>query len=964
MSYNLNNQNVVSVNTGEATNIDIVQSGFIQPNYKYGPTGPIGPAGLAEDAIGATGLAGPTGQIGVTGGTGSRGDRYSTVVTANTNIFHCIPPGQEVTYNVEQNLSYRTGQVVDVYLGTTDFFTAEVINYAPQTGVLVLKCIIVGQSYGHVYNKAIINLDGAIGKKGSTGPTGVSPQGAIGIAGEIGSDGNIGPTGEVGLMGPAKGETGDTGPAGPAGNIGSVGQKGSDGPAGAGIDGPAGPTGPIGPADTSSTATGATGATGDIGPTGPTGFTGPVGEANYTMGVAGSTGPTGLYPTGPTGSVGATGATGPTGTSPIGPTGPSNDTVGQVGLTGLTGPTGLAGHTGPSAVGGPTGPTGPEGTNYASYYDAFNSEYSYIPNAGETVSHTISSNKNYSKGHKVIVANNANSGYMHRFYGEVSGYNPLNGEISITCQSTVPAAGYQSEKFRDWSIANNIIIESYLDGTAGPAGITGPTGIQGSEGDKGSGGPTGSTGADGPTGPVGDSDLSVGPTGPIGNTGPTGPMGTFDTPYEKTEYSNNAYSYSDYYNKSGIVHGSDYIFLSSNQPTEQSFRRGLFHNSKYYQIASDSNFSNIIIDSRKRNCHNSYFFSDDLSFDTNYYVRFNAGEVGYPLENNSFKFVKENGKVPVVIAGTVHPATYPFNAILSPNDDKLYVSSNGWFDSSKDSTINRILYFTPEYDNQGVPNTAPHLTIQGTGAMGIEYCPTNQKVYVANFASKNVCKIGGDPVSQHGLIDVGENPVDVTFCPSTDKLYVTHSGEAVIKSIDPQNHDNTKNIIDSNLTVGAGYGTYCPSNSKIYITNFSNDDLICFDPLTEYVETIDLKAKSNKGVYCPYNDRIYITHTLDNIISVINPQENVVEARIVAGVRNGVHGITYSPTLNKIFVTNHGNNTNTQGSASYIDPDTNTFDGHMDLGLYPNDIVCDMYRTGVMWTTNYGSDNLYFIRNI
>jgi len=963
MSYNLNNQNVVNVNTGEATNIDIVQSGYIQPNYKYGPTGPIGPSGLPEDAIGTTGLAGPTGGIGVTGNTGSRGEKYSTSVSANSNIFSVIAPGQQATWTIEQNLSYRTGQEIEICLDTGHHFIAEVISYSYQTGVLIFKSRTIITNGGYSLPYANINLYGAIGKKGPMGSAGVSPQGDIGVIGETGPIGNTGLTGPIGPQGPAKGEIGDTGPIGPAGNIGSVGPKGSDGSAGAGIQGPTGPMGSTGPIDTSSNATGSTGPTGDVGHTGPTGVTGPTGDANFSMGPNGPMGPVGLYPTGPTGAVGGAGITGPTGDSPIGPTGPSNDIVGQIGNTGPSGPAGAIGDTGPNSATGPTGATGLLGENIDCYYNNFTSSYSFVPNAGETISYSISTYRNYTKGQKVVISNNANSGHAHRFYGEVSGYNRSNGEISVTCQSTVPSAGYQSIKFKDWSISNNSMMVGQLIGSTGPVGIGGITGPTGPEGNKGPIGDTGPIGLTGPTGPDGISNL-IGPTGPIGNTGPTGPVQEFETPYRESEYSNNTYSYSEFYNKSGIVNGSDYILLSSEQPTKQSFRRGLFHSSNYYQIASDANFSNIVVDSRKRTCHNPYFSSEQFSFDTNYYVRFNGGELGYPLTNNSFKFVKEDGKIPVVIAGSVHPATYPFNVILSPNDDKIYMSSNGWFDSSKDSTINRVLHFTPEYDNQGVPNTATHLTIQGTGAMGIEYCSTNKKIYVANFASNNVCKIGSDPVSQHRLIDVGSNPVDVVFSPCNDKLYVTHSGEAVIKSIDPQDHDSTKNIIDPNIAMGAGYGTYCPSNSKIYITNFSNDNLMCFDPLTENVEIIDLKAKSNKGAYCPYNDRIYITHTLNNIISVINPQENVVETRIVAGVRDGVHGITYSPTLNRIFVTNHGNNINTQGSASYIDPDTNTFDGHMDLGLYPNDIVCDIYRTGVMWATNYGSDNLYFIRNI
>ena len=295
------------------------------------------------------------------------------------------------------------------------------------------------------------------------------------------------------------------------------------------------------------------------------------------------------------------------------------------------------------------------------------------------------------------------------------------------------------------------------------------------------------------------------------------------------------------------------------------------------------------------------------------------------------------------------------------------MTSIGVFDPSKSSSVNWLLSLEPTYDYQGVPNTATTIAIDGTGAMGLEFCPVNNDIYIANFSSKNVSIASYSnttEMAQRKVLEVGENPVDITYSPSVDKLYVFHSGQALISMIDPNNFDHVKSIIHANIELGANYGTYCPSNEKIYITNPTSDNLMCFDTQTESVELIDLKSHSNKGVYCPFNDRIYITHSIDNIISVINPQENVVEKEVIDGVRTGVHGIAYSPIINKVFVTNHNNDLNLQGTTSYLNPETNEMEGDMDVGIYPNDIVCDVSRSGIMWTTNYGTDNLYFIRNI
>ena len=133
--------------------------------------------------------------------------------------------------------------------------------------------------------------------------------------------------------------------------------------------------------------------------------------------------------------------------------------------------------------------------------------------------------------------------------------------------------------------------------------------------------------------------------------------------------------------------------------------------------------------------------------------------------------------------------------------------------------------------------------------------------------------------------------------------------------------------------------------------------------MTEEVELIPIPAESNKAIYCPFNDRIYVTHSQYSIISVINPQENVVEKVINSGVGQGVHGIVYAPVINKILVTNHKNDTNSQGSVSVLDPQTNTFSDTMAVDTYPTDIIHNL-KNDMIYVSNYSAENMWFIKNL
>jgi len=170
-------------------------------------------------------------------------------------------------------------RLISTYLGDTDPFDQQVVDFAQQLWVQVE------------------NGSGTV--IGTRDKLGVVPYALFSATSDVpGVPGPEGPSGAMGPQGP-KGDPGISGAAGPQGPIGATGPEG-----------PAGAMGPQGPK-------GAPGISGAAGPQGPIGATGPEGPAGA------------MGPQGPKGDPGISGAAGPQG--PEGPQGPAGvDTLGSL----------------------------------------------------------------------------------------------------------------------------------------------------------------------------------------------------------------------------------------------------------------------------------------------------------------------------------------------------------------------------------------------------------------------------------------------------------------------------------------------------------------------------------------------------------------------------------------------------------------------------------------------------------
>ena len=76
-------------------------------------------------------------------------------------------------------------------------------------------------------------------------------------------------------------------------------------------------------------------------------------------------------------------------------------------------------------------------------------------------------------------------------------------------------------------------------------------------------------------------------------------------------------------------------------------------------------------------------------------------------------------------------------------------------------------------------NGAAPITV-GANPYGVAYCPTNDRIYVANLSSNSVSVIIPATGVVTATITVGTSPQGVAYCPTNDRIYVANNGSATV----------------------------------------------------------------------------------------------------------------------------------------------------------------------------------------
>jgi len=173
-------------------------------------------------------------------------------------------------------------------------------------------------------------------------------------------------------------------------------------------------------------------------------------------------------------------------------------------------------------------------------------------------------------------------------------------------------------------------------------------------------------------------------------------------------------------------------------------------------------------------------------------------------------------------------------------------------------------------------------------------------------------------------INVGANPWAISINPTTNKIYVTNSGNDTVSVIDGKTNtvkfltvgQNPTGIVVNPFT-NLAYVSKFSSNS-ISVINGTTDTVIADIPVGKLPDLLGLDAVSNK---------IYVPNSAEKSVSIIDGNTNTVLKTIL--LENNPAAIIVNPQTHLAYVTNAGNVTVIDGNTDQISKIISVSSGHL-----------------------------------
>ena len=289
---------------------------------------------------------------------------------------------------------------------------------------------------------------------------------------------------------------------------------------------------------------------------------------------------------------------------------------------------------------------------------------------------------------------------------------------------------------------------------------------------------------------------------------------------------------------------------------------------------------------------------------------------------------------PTIVA-TASVGSNPLGAAYCPTNDRIYIANY----SSSVSVINPST------------NAVVGTISLGSNAVGAIYCPSNDRVYVALYDGYSVVVINPSTNAVVATISVGSGPQYLSYSPSNDRIYVALSNTNSVSIINP-----STNAVIETISVGSGpiACTYSQSSNQLYVSNLGGNSVSIINLGTNTVATTISASGPFRSCSCDSTDRIYIADSGSNTVSVFNPATNAVVTTIAVGT--SPTGCFYLPSTDRIYVTNRGSSNN----ISVINPTTNTVVATIPTGISPYDIAYDSLSKK-LYVTNFGANTVTVI---
>jgi YVTN family beta-propeller protein len=342
-----------------------------------------------------------------------------------------------------------------------------------------------------------------------------------------------------------------------------------------------------------------------------------------------------------------------------------------------------------------------------------------------------------------------------------------------------------------------------------------------------------------------------------------------------------------------------------------------------------------------------------IEYDINSFEDIKLSETPYILAVNSGTGVVYASNAPdtniTVIDGESDKVTKyiqvkykPFDIEIDPKRDTLYVTHP---ESDKISAI----------DLKKDQNNFKYLDSKGRPSfMGLD--SNNSLLYVTNFAGNTVSVINLTTNNVQDTVNVGRNPRGIDI--DSGKAYVTNSRDNTVSVI-----DLTTNNVQDTVNVGRNPTDIEIDSGKAYVTNWIDNTVSVINLTTNKVQhTVNVGKNPTDIEINPSCSKVFVAHSGDTIVSVIDPQLDIVVGTLKVGEGKRPIALGINSVQNILYVSRH--NDNFIRAIDMKDHPSTEVLSNIPLGTHPSGITIATSqdnKTKTVYVTNKGSNSVSII---
>ncbi len=226
--------------------------------------------------------------------------------------------------------------------------------------------------------------------------------------------------------------------------------------------------------------------------------------------------------------------------------------------------------------------------------------------------------------------------------------------------------------------------------------------------------------------------------------------------------------------------------------------------------------------------------------------------------------------------------------------------------------------------------------------------PQSGLVYVTNKESTFISVLDEGTKAWLAPIDVGGPSQNIAIELKRNRAYVTTYGKTVLV-VDLTNGTVLKTIHDRSFITTNGVALD-PRHSRAYVQNEGSSSISVINTITNRViKSVDTGHASNAVAADPVAQQLFVANT-DGTLTVFNTVDDADTLVATIDVSSAISDVVVNPALHRAYVTNLLENT-----VSEIDTEQNVVIGTIPVGIDPEGIAVDL-TTNREYVASYYAD--------